>query len=421
MPASAARAYSWSKHRPGGGVKQDEARKVVNKRTERNIAPPGMALALAYSPPSAAEKRVGEALLRGPGKAWLGKQVGKGLYGRAYLTKLTPTSRPRLVRLVRSMAFVTSGSLPALGDSVVIKVNRFNKAEDSRKAWLKAALRESAVHWHLTGQGRQACARVPGCAKQPCVADHAPRFYVSGVVGDTYVTVMGVAPGQPLERLLARTPPGAELYLQVERAACALWASGFVHADMHKDNVFYDPSTRTATLIDFGYAVMLPDELRRSIVSRMAPAIGAGVRSLGEVFRSSARSKHGINNLQGYVNRVQHVRGFDWYNPDYTALTRLYSRLSPKDKLRVPEMRRALWTCGNTSNTFNTSNRSSRGGRGSRNTNSETPGPPPPPGSSGSSVAAPRPYRVARGTPRWRWSILSLLFGSPRRRRVMRV
>ena len=116
-----------------------------------------------------------------------------------------------------------------------------------------------------------------------------------------------------------------------------------VHGDFHTDNVFYDPATRKVTIIDFGFAVVLPSSTTARVRVAMAEGVRAGVRSLGELWREASRSRIGTG-LQAYVNRVVHTRlGTKWYNPDGGALLRLYFRMSSAERAKVPALRARYW------------------------------------------------------------------------------
>lgn len=350
--------YSVTRFYPKGEAKHDEARLVVNTRAERNRA---AELAGVPSRGAVTFDRSKGLTLR-TGLLLHARKIGEGSYGVAYAVPADTIFRMQLGQLagamrhaavkgaVRSAVIKHEGpneviKLPTVdvaGPTAVVKLAKVQGARDVKENAI-----EAAVHARLA---TSPCVNVGGA--RLCASDYVPRIYVAGLVYDTsaggkgawrYVTVMAAAPGAPLEKYLRRRSLDADTYLRVEMAACALWASGVVHGDFHKDNVFYDPATRKVTIIDFGFAVVLPSSTTAQVRVAMAQGVRAGVRSLGELWREASRSRIGTG-LQAYVNRVVHTRlGTKWYNPDGGALLRLYSRMSSAERAKVPALRARYW------------------------------------------------------------------------------
>lgn len=319
----------------------NEARFPANRGRQNNIPHPGYQAILAATTPL---NRTGvpPPIIDSNGHfaRWLGAKIGSGAYGVAFKCSLTDATRPLLATMRRAMIHLVDNSVPPAGATVVIKVTVPGKEGYVR--WLQACIRENLVHRALARPG---CKYVPNCNKPLCVSRHVPEFFFAGEVSSRnrsfFVTVMAEAKGKQVLQHVEARPPDASMYLELERAACALWVNGIVHADMHKGNVFYDERSKHATIIDFGFAVVLPASLTQQIPGRLSQAIAAGVRSLGDIFR--LESKHGIRNLQPFVNRTQRTRGAKWYNPDFNAMIRMYSRLSIIDKADLADKRRKYW------------------------------------------------------------------------------
>ena len=123
--------------------------------------------------------------------------------------------------------------------------------------------------------------------------------------------------------------------VQMERAAASLWTRGIVHCDLHKGNAMWDSASGKLTLLDFGFAVVLPRRVLQGLNRRLVRALRGGAGTLAVAFQGSSAQQH--------LNRVQAGRKYEWYNADAKAIAALYRRLSPADRAAVPKARRALW------------------------------------------------------------------------------
>jgi len=358
MPANAPRQYTATRFYPRfkGGPSHAEARYAANKRRERNLELPDVATAMAQTAPRDPAARVqltraqGRRLLPAP---WLGKELGSGGYGTAYRVTITPALEPTIRQLRGAVRHAVVGAgMPGAGETVIIKVAKRGSAP--LDAFVRDNVKENSMHKYLSGAP---CKTHPDLAVPVCASRYVPRLYFAGLVRDSgsgrdvYVAVMSLAAGTTLDdHLRATGRVTADLYVRVERAICTLWINGLVHGDMHKGNVMYDRAGQRVTVIDFGFGVLLPPALAQRVQQAIVQGVAAGVRSLGELWRSSRRSRIGTG-LQAYANRVIYTRkkfGHDdwddpWYNPDGGALTALYSRMSVAERARVPALRRALW------------------------------------------------------------------------------
>lgn len=327
----------------GGRGLHDEKWTIKDKTYEKNLAAHLKRNAYEYQERSnVPPPRLLESTKRGMVFAeWLGDILGKGAYGVAF--RLLASAH--VENLVHHFSHVIRGaSIPVHGSTLVMKISTYDIKKEYT-SWLSSCERENAVHKYVSSLP---CVAIPGMATPICVKKHTPKFFCSGLfecpyTGNSfYITLMDLARGIPVNALLEKMKgvPSTAMYLEMERAAAALWMNGIVHADMHKGNMLYDGEK--VTIIDFGFAVVLPDTLREKIRKRIAHVVvKTGIRSLGEIFEQS--SEHGIANLQNHVNRVQHGRGASWYNPDMSAMLRMYSRLPRDERETVPTKRRAIW------------------------------------------------------------------------------
>lgn len=329
----------------------DEARLVMTQRAAQNSVLPEVRRVLERRQP----RRPVQAALYDSKRwvGWLGQKIGEGAYGTAFRCQVSDEATYRALELVRAATSFWVEYRPVRqGGLVVIKITR---ADDrSRRVPQTVAdrfaldnVREATLHKHLDE------ARCLNLGMGPlCVSQYVPDLHWAGLVINQptgtrcFVTVMGVAPGIPVDKHLRRTRLDAEMFVRIERAAAALWAHGVVHADLHKDNMMYDAATKKLTIIDFGFGVLLPPEYTRAVRSQLARAVRAGVRSLGEMWldRNKRASSKGFGlGIQRYVNRVQKGRGVPWYNPDGHAALMLYKRLPTSQRRLVPALRMRLW------------------------------------------------------------------------------
>lgn len=295
---------------------------MKNKGHEWNLRPPGHAKSVG--------NRGGTGGVSFDLAALGAKKLGEGAYGAAYGLRVTAAAADFFARLLVDGRHRVKRKIPRAFASVVVKVA---KGQGDPARFVDDSVREAGVHKYLS----TACSKV--CKK---VCAPVPEFYFSAMGSDgTYYTVMGVADGGPLANAI-RAGLTAELYVRVERATVSLWLSGVLHADFHAENAFVGPDG-TVTVIDFGFAVLMPPALRKKVEAAVARHVRAGSRTLAEAWDETG--------LTGFADRVHHARDsrVEWYNPDNKALKDLYNRLSPADAARVPDLRRAAWGCARSS------------------------------------------------------------------------
>ena len=290
--------------------------------------------------------------------SWMGRYIGGGAYGNVYLTVGNAPTLNELKTLRHVMQHSVFNAFPRAGETFIVKV----ASDTEAPTFVADSIREATVHDHLS---KSPCVQLPGM-KPACVASHIPKLYFAGMVraadplagGEVrrfYIMVMAKAPGNPVKKHFAELATGrtisAEAYLHIERTIAMLWLNGVTHNDFHKDNFFFDRPTGLVSVIDFGFAVVMPDDMRARVRQAVARAVTTGVDSLAEVWSPSSFSSVGAN-LQSYVNRVQFARASHlkhlnarsvWYNPESRALKKLFNRLSPADRARVPLRRAKIW------------------------------------------------------------------------------
>lgn len=266
------------------------------------------------------------------------RYVDGGAEGVVYVVDLDfGGSRAFFFRMRTSLDMTVDSGL-ALPRYVILKT-----AEINDPALVDRHLRQMATHQFLSTV--PPCVLVPNMTKPLCPA--LPRFYFGGVLHherkDYGITVMDYVPGKPLMAYTTGQHPfTAKVYVAVERAAAALWVNGIIHGDLHRKNILYDALGSKARIIDFSFAVVLPEDYRNEIRESLGRAVSAGVRSLGEIFVAS-ESRYGVPGLQKYINRIQAGRQLTWFNADYVSLKYLFNKLSLEERRLVPETRKAAW------------------------------------------------------------------------------
>ena len=307
------------------GVTHETAHDIKDFRDEVDISPVGIS--------RARKNRTSGRFTFDPARYGATK-LGAGAYGVAYRVTINASLVEFLISMLAHGDNRVLNRPPRVGTEVVVKVTRRPKG-DSQDAFVRASLRESALHKQLLGAG--SCSKICG---RSCPSDVIPPFYFSAMASDgTYVTVMGLVKGGSLSKYMRSVRMTPKFYVALEKAAASMWTAGVVHADFHDENVMVDPHTGKITVIDFGFGVVLPPALRAKVESRIRDLIRDGTRSLASVWDRT--------DLGGYVNRVQAKRlGGGWYNPDNRVLLASYNKLSAEDRARVPDLRRKAWKCG---------------------------------------------------------------------------
>lgn len=363
------RSYSFKKYADSRGSLGPEARAIRRpKGARRNVYLPNVNQAMQQTTPRSSASvdllRSSRTESRMPARdawaRWLGKPLSSGAYGSAFMLNYSGEVKRQLDNALATATF-TMQHKPPPGGPIVVKIAGNEKRATSRStrdAFAKDSLKESSWHRYLS---RAACVSAPGLARPTCPAEFVPAFYWSGMVNDTvtgrrfYITVMAVAKGVTVSAYTKKRALTAATYVNIERSVVTLWLAGVAHSDFHRGNQLVDPATNKITIIDFGMSMGLDGSIVASLKTNVARAIADGVRSLGELWRSSKKSKYGLG-IQRYANQVMIGREQKrlggtpnlsgnrvWFNPDGHVLRTLYNRLSAHERAKVPVVRRAVW------------------------------------------------------------------------------
>ncbi|AGE57750.1 PBCV-specific basic adaptor domain-containing protein [Acanthocystis turfacea Chlorella virus NTS-1] len=269
------------------------------------------------------------------------KKLGGGAYGTAYLMRITQTSLAAINEGLKFGGGVVIQQIPREGMFVVVKVAKQGKRSD--KEFYIENVRENVVHRKLSGDS---CSFVPAASKPICVSKYVPKFYLSFIDGSPKrlesVTIMDVAGNMSLDKFVKGKKIPVDFFVDVERAICSLWLSGYIHGDLHRENIMIDTRTKRIQIIDFGFAIKMPPAFVSVLSRRISNLIASGHQgSLGDVWLQKPVNKD--LRLINYSNRVMKGRGFPWYNPDYKVLQSLFNQVPRDMRKNIPAARASTW------------------------------------------------------------------------------
>ena len=255
--------------------------------------------------------------------------------------RVTQTSLAAINEGLKFGGGVVIQQIPREGASVVVKVAKQGKRSD--KEFYIENVRENVVHRKLSGDS---CSFVPASTKPICVSKYVPKFYVSFIAGSPKrlesVTVMDVAGDMSLDKFVKGKKIPVDFFVDVERAICSLWLSGYIHGDLHRENIMIDTRTKRIQIIDFGFAIKMPPAFVSVLSRRISNLIASGHQgSLGDVWLQKPVDKD--LRLINYSNRVMKGRGFPWYNPDYKVLQSLFNQVPRDLRKNIPAARASAW------------------------------------------------------------------------------
>jgi serine/threonine protein kinase len=317
------------------GAGLESTHRIKNRRPETELNAEGANKYRANAPRSPFEVSL---------TPFVEKELYSGANGTTYIVKVTDALLKMMDSARREAGHRVIGeSPPRLGTRIVMKVAK-RKPRDSWPDFLAENVREASVHRELTKSDISTCIKIPCASAFQCAGNYVPAFFIGFLNGGkakspAYVTFMGYAGEMTLHDYLTTRRMTAEVYANFEIAACAMWAAGFVHGDLHRKNAMIDPATKKVTIIDLGFGVKLPDDMRSKIRERIAQIVDSDDGgSAGDMWTDLG--------VTAYANRIMTARGFpSWYNPDGRSLVTMFNSLSRSEKERLPEVRRALWGC----------------------------------------------------------------------------
>jgi serine/threonine protein kinase len=268
------------------------------------------------------------------------KKLGAGVYGTVYLVRMTNEIFWELASLFQYGGGKILTRYPDVPSLVVIKITK-QQSGTSDSAFYQENVRENLVHKRLyTAQ----CLQVG--TKPLCISKYVPKFFMSCIIGKPRnlrsLTVMDPAGNTDLDKFVRGKSIPVALFIEIERAICAMWLTGYIHGDLHRANIMLDTNTMAVKIIDFGFALKLPPPFVAILGRRIYNKIARGdMDSLGDIW--TQKPVDGKRRLVNYTNGVMKSRGFPWYNPDYKILRTLWNQVPRKLRSQIPAARSAAW------------------------------------------------------------------------------
>ncbi len=265
-----------------------------------------------------------------------GEKIGGGVYGQIYRCRVTKNFMEDLKRGFNAGGVKVFESFPAIGSFVIVKVVR-QKRKTTIKEFFEESAHENTVHSKLA---TQQCSS----SSLACISNFVPEFYVSFVTkldkAHECITLMGSA-GMTTIKNARKAGVSAEFYARAEQAVCALWLAGYIHGDLHLQNIMTDDKGNVK-LVDFGFAAKMPESFITFISQGVKQMIQEGsTKSLGDLWTEG--KMNGTQTVVDYSNRLMKGRDYDWYNPDYKSLKRIYNDIPRGGTKLLPGIRSKLW------------------------------------------------------------------------------
>jgi serine/threonine protein kinase len=268
------------------------------------------------------------------------KQIGAGAFGTVFLVRTSQRLLTDLQTFFRYGGGKILASYPPVGTPIIIKITKQN-TRDSDSSFYKTNVMENVVHKRLF---------VAPCGKLGtralCISKYVPKFFMSCIFGRPRhlksLTVMDSAGDTDLNTFVKGKSVPANLFVEVERAICVMWLNGYIHGDLHRENIMIDTKRHTVKIIDFGFSLKLPSKFVSTLGRRLYRKIASGsLESLGEVW--TQKPVNGNMRLINYTNRVMRSRRLPWYNPDYKILRTLWNQVPRQMRKKIPVIRSSAW------------------------------------------------------------------------------
>ena len=226
----------------------------------------------------------------------------------------------------------------------VIKVVNMNERDG---VGLRECLTEARLHDWLQNQ----CATVDG--HKVYAADVIPKFFFGGMV-DIYlapaqkhwhilkhdalktvayrrifVQVISLARGVPVDTI-PKHKLNSRQYVAIEKAIETVWLCGVVHLDLHSRNILIDTATNKVTILDFGFAQLVPKTILSKVRSSHPSKTAADA-----IWYSDGLDAYGKTAMELLKPRLE------WFNPNGKFMR--YYRQGVINKDKIQEQRQIEW------------------------------------------------------------------------------
>lgn len=252
------------------------------------------------------------------------KCVGKGRSGSTFTLRVTPTVLERLEDVFgETLSHVIIQKMPIVGSTVLLKVVDLRKGPSMKEA-IAHYKRETEAHLHLCRHPPITVGQRGPCKHDLYPAKYVPCLFAFGIDLEHGVAVscMQYVNGVPIYKV----PITANIFLETQKAMCALWASCVDHNDSHLENILVTPDGKVF-IIDFEFSARLPKSKQRQFMKFLdMPGGITSLDSAAQVF--FARHSDAIQ-FQRTSGRMQ------YYNPGYKAIRVLWNRMPRQEQQQL--------------------------------------------------------------------------------------
>lgn len=180
-------------------------------------------------------------------------KLGQGVSGIAFLVKGDAANTMK--NFMNASKHTIMGKQPARRDDIVIKVIYLHRDPQ---------LMQNEFVQEITAFNKiQSTPPMVIGGKTFDASKHTPTLHMAGympTLGVLYI-IQSPAKGDVLRKYTSQGVGASAVALaSVEHALISFWFAGLAHSDMHEANVFIDPKTGNATIIDFGRTTLMSPE-----------------------------------------------------------------------------------------------------------------------------------------------------------------
>jgi len=254
------------------------------------------------------------------------KHIGSGAFGDVYETTVSKQLRDGLKRTYKNPKTFNKfmSHAPRVGTNIVIKVDRrftgsstpwnrikkrsfyanMNEHINDTASYLRRVKREMTVGqllYNFEGprghKGKQFFPKIYAMFTDPeCGLAITVMQYIDGVSMEKYIHA----------KKARKEPIPFKVLDQLSRGIMTMWLAGFVHSDLHHQNVIVT-NNEDVKILDFGLARLMPVKIHAKIVRMYNER-----EHIEDIWQKSG--------IGGWSNRNMASKGYPWYNPNiYSA------------------------------------------------------------------------------------------------------